>query len=1537
MIPSAEDVDRVQNPSYASTRQAARRSMKFGDDPSLWEDAHAVFAGLVARPDVSTDRILKTYFAELEAEKFWLPHDLDAADDVIMATKEYQAELEGWDPPRPDDLATKLTYLWAGQPVAPEDPNDERHQAKEAPKGGRGQSEKQRGKQPATAGKGSASRSRDSAFPPPEDDGVNSRRQPVAPRRKMPAPVPPFDAIPLCGFQGKYPWNPKDLSTLAWAIRKLLSAEDGEDVEFTLIKRSSINVEYSDQDGVVRADSLDLSEDMHDFVDPDRMLPTIRALLRPNTRRPKKLQEVTERPSAVSFNWFVMRKGEADPPGLRFEPEQDDLVKGVTTIKPLDGQDKTKIAKAYLSVPEATATTSPPEHLDTTTRWNTDQFQAYMNSAIDVVTDFSGEFQLESTLVSLQPPMNEDQFQRVIEDASEDAYCGLVAPLPNKVVQLHPRSRPYYATAHFTISWEQADPDTVHLVLPGFFPGSGFPDTPLLKPPGPTTPGSELPLFRGAIADINSVVHSALGLEADDVVEILLLSADDAVGRNVGFRPLARVPRTDDTNAQDPGRVIDKQLVLACERGVPVLVHPVFPDDPNVITQHPEGQLDHNSFLVSPGLLSKTNIKLFRRECEQFRRFAGGTITSQHDHIRIRASPTFDLKGKFSIEFCTYYIGPKTTDAQWFSIRARIPTRYVRVSFTTEAEATFYPTGSPFSVWGPRYGRVLLGEAWRQPLPSVSRGTQQSRSSPPRSQGVLEGSAGAERQTAPSSPRTRLGVVRTGSATPGVITAFSGSGDGRGSFTPPRTSPSRCVCPFCRDQGYARMSDDHRIEHLLTHRQELLTRAGGTLDEADDQGHERWVFDCKRSSSRRCASASVEGPRPNIRPELCAFFRSCGMLVNFATGAQLQRHYEECHPDHARGAERLRALTSVQDPSAGAAQSSRAGAVGPAASSQASTAPGTQTTVENTDDDYPMDLGGGFADVESASGRSEQVPSRSSRGRATSDDVFGTPDEQAVENLPDAPAGDEEGDEESGPETTPEPNDKYKVKPTYVCSRCLRSMPNKKAIASDPGIEVQMSKHISGRRSCRIPAQKGTTEGGLPNMSGWLFKKDVEVYLKTLSGGIRALKQRFIADHPNYAETIWPADGVNPVGGTGPRSHVWAKDPNHEDRENVTWGMTWPPVAGPSGPSGGGDDDEDNNNNSRRSTPKKGKRKRSNDPSYRPTGAEPEDDDVSDGVPEEDDDDENSSRRKRRKTPSDPTYRPPKKDDADDDDDNGAPGGGPPSVAASAATTAAATVRGGRRKLPTSRPKGKSKASPKSGSKAAAAATAGPSSSGAGVEDELNDAPPAPAAARPRKRKAAAAGEQEVEEPAKKRTKAVAKPTSKPVAKAARAVSAAGPSGTSTTASSSAQPRSRAKGKGKGKAAAAPQQDDAEPVASPTPATEEQEEAPRQKKGKGKAKAAAAKPSKTTAAATAKKPGKATSTAAAAAAAATTATSKKPAKAATATATKKKPAKAKKPTTTGTGSATITIQEDGTPVINRGRNEPAGTDVVGGRSLRKRN
>ena len=163
MIPSAEDVDRVQNPSYVSTRHAARRSMTFGDDPSLWEDARAVFTGLVARPDVSTDRILKTYFAELEAEKFWLPHDLDAADDVAMANEEYQAELEDWDPPRPDDLATKLTYLWAGQPVAPEDPNDERHQAKEMPKGRRGQSEKQRGKQPARAGKGSASRSRDSA------------------------------------------------------------------------------------------------------------------------------------------------------------------------------------------------------------------------------------------------------------------------------------------------------------------------------------------------------------------------------------------------------------------------------------------------------------------------------------------------------------------------------------------------------------------------------------------------------------------------------------------------------------------------------------------------------------------------------------------------------------------------------------------------------------------------------------------------------------------------------------------------------------------------------------------------------------------------------------------------------------------------------------------------------------------------------------------------------------------------------------------------------------------------------------------------------------------------------------------------------------------------------------------------------------------------------------------------------------------------------------------------------------------------------
>ncbi|EGY15581.1 uncharacterized protein VDAG_06745 [Verticillium dahliae VdLs.17] len=139
------------------------------------------------------------------------------------------------------------------------------------------------------------------------------------------------------------------------------------------------------------------------------------------------------------------------------------------------------------------------------------------------------------------------------------------------------------------------------------------------------------------------------------------------------------------------------------------------------------------------------------------------------------------------------------------------------------------------------------------------------------------------------------------------------------------------------------------------------------------------------------------------------------------------------------------------------------------------------------------------------------------------------------------------------------PKGDFTVVETDYCSRCLRKMPRKNNIG--PGKlswEQQVMAHCDPKRSCRIPYQRGSEAGSVPNRSGFLSK----VQMSNL-GGITKLRSNFATGHPTYARTIYPTDGNFARSTT-----TWEFDPNRNENSNA-WGMPFPPPP-PGGTGGGG-------------------------------------------------------------------------------------------------------------------------------------------------------------------------------------------------------------------------------------------------------------------------------------------------------------------------------------------------------------------------------
>ncbi|KAM0279182.1 hypothetical protein ACHAQH_004726 [Verticillium albo-atrum] len=138
------------------------------------------------------------------------------------------------------------------------------------------------------------------------------------------------------------------------------------------------------------------------------------------------------------------------------------------------------------------------------------------------------------------------------------------------------------------------------------------------------------------------------------------------------------------------------------------------------------------------------------------------------------------------------------------------------------------------------------------------------------------------------------------------------------------------------------------------------------------------------------------------------------------------------------------------------------------------------------------------------------------------------------------------------------------------CSRCLRKMPLKNKIyPGQPSWEDQVLAHCDPERSCRIPNQRGSHDGVLPNVTGFLTKKQVADV-----GGITTLRKTFAETHPTYAKTIYPTDGT-----FGRSITSWEFDPNRDDNSDA-WDLPFPPGEDEEGDEDdegdeGDEDDED--------------------------------------------------------------------------------------------------------------------------------------------------------------------------------------------------------------------------------------------------------------------------------------------------------------------------------------------------------------------------
>ncbi|PNP51767.1 hypothetical protein THARTR1_07536 [Trichoderma harzianum] len=465
----------------------------------------------------------------------------------------------------------------------------------------------------------------------------------------------------LYGFQGYVPFIPGDRQTYETAIRRLLSLGPQDHKVFSL-------VHFDVQSNTVETiyDSLPLN--------PDSI--TLQYIVE------KKLEEETSPDNQHSF--FVHLEHESTP--THWKPSQEQFDTSVSRVRYLlhgaEGKVKGVVASCcYLTFPKFND--SQPS-LQDVYGWGADQLNAYINTAFEVL------------LGSPQDSFHHAYFQLGGWDhdfTNAPPVYGLYTTASSDLLLLISNGD----AKHFNLRRDPLVNNQGAIVLPGCFKISNL----------TFEWGGKMPMTK-VLDLIRNIISSAFGDYAKHLKNVHLLDGGATLGSEISRDQEYYSIRMSDGIPQNSKDDYSSALSKIVATPNPfVLLYPEWEEDENVLHLSTSDGEDGTEYSVHMPSLSST-VDEFRARVFELMKLAECEPSRIEDVKRgdafISVQP--EMKNGINIDMPCFFIGPNTTDKEWFGIRARITTPSAKIEFLDSKAWNWRDQVDKTNIWGPRYGRM---------------------------------------------------------------------------------------------------------------------------------------------------------------------------------------------------------------------------------------------------------------------------------------------------------------------------------------------------------------------------------------------------------------------------------------------------------------------------------------------------------------------------------------------------------------------------------------------------------------------------------------------------------------------------------------------------------------------------------------------------------------------------------------------------------------------------------------------------------------
>lgn len=468
----------------------------------------------------------------------------------------------------------------------------------------------------------------------------------------------------LYGFQGYVPFIPGDGQTYENAIRRLLSLGLQDHKAFYIVHFDVKSKRVVD----TIHDSLPLN--------PDSI--TLQYILE------KKLEEDNFSDNLHSF--FVHLEHESTP--THWQPSEEQFCTSVSSVRSLLDGTEGKVARVvdsccYLTFP--TFNDSQPSQQDVY-GWGADQLNAYINTALEVLFGRP------------QDSFHHANFQLSgldLDVSNAPSVYGLYTNPSFGVLSLIPNG----GGKHFYMSRSPLGDNNVPIVLPGCF-----------KISNSTSDRVGKISLTDVLGFVRNIISSAFGDYAKNLKYVRLLDGRATLGPKVNRDQEYHSIRMSDNIP--PSSEIDYSAALskiAETKKAFVLLYPEWEEDENVLhlsTSDGEDGTEHSVHMPS---LSST-VDDFKTSVFELMQLAECEPSRIEDVKRgdafISVQPEMENECADIIDMPCFFIGPNTTDEEWFSIRARIPTPSAKIKILDLKAWNWRDQVDKTNIWGPRYGRM---------------------------------------------------------------------------------------------------------------------------------------------------------------------------------------------------------------------------------------------------------------------------------------------------------------------------------------------------------------------------------------------------------------------------------------------------------------------------------------------------------------------------------------------------------------------------------------------------------------------------------------------------------------------------------------------------------------------------------------------------------------------------------------------------------------------------------------------------------------